>query len=244
MDRMIYTAMTGAKATLQRQDALANNLANANTQGFRRDLEAFRAVPIQGDGLATRVHALEATAGFDATPGPVTQTGRALDVAVRGDGWIAVQAFDGSEAYTRSGSLELSPEGVLRTRSGLTVLGDGGPIVVPANAEVTIGADGTVSAKSAGAAPVSVGQIKLVNPPAGELRKGGDGLIRTVDGDPAPSDPAVRLASGAVEGSNVNVVESMIGLIAASRQFEMQMKIMQTAESNEQRAAQLLSSHG
>jgi flagellar basal-body rod protein FlgF len=244
MDRLIYTAMSGAKATLARQDAIANNLANANTAGFRADLAAFRAVPIQGVGAPTRVHALEATAGFDPAEGPVTQTGRALDVAIRGPGWLAVQGLDGNEAYTRSGRLELSAEGALQTASGLAVMGDGGPIVVPQGATVSIGTDGTVTAKQQGSPPTPVGQLKLVNPPAAELRKGADGLMRTADGEPAPADPAVRVADGALEGSNVNPVESMVGMIAAARQFETQMKLLQTAESNEQRASRLLAPNG
>jgi flagellar basal-body rod protein FlgF len=244
MDRLIYTAMTGAKATMARQEALANNLANASTQGFRADLSAFRAVPVRGDGAPTRVHALEATAGFDATEGPVITTGRSLDVAIRGPGWLAVQALDGNEAYTRAGAMELSPEGTLLTRSGLTVVGDGGPIVVPQGAEVTIGSDGTVTAQVGSTPPTNVGRLKLVNPPIGEMRKGLDGLMRTADGEAAPADPLVRVADGAVEGSNVNPVESMVGLIAAARQFEVQMKMLQTVETNEQRATKLLSPNG
>jgi flagellar basal-body rod protein FlgF len=244
MDRLIYTAMSGAKATMARQDAIANNLANASTEGFRADLTAFRAVPIQGPGTPTRVHALEASAGFDAAEGPLTRTGRALDVAVRGSGWIAVQGLDGNEAYTRAGGLELSADGTLQTRAGLPVMGDGGPIVVPQGAEVSIGADGTVSARQGATPPTPVGQIKLVNAPPGQLRKGADGLMRAGAGDPLPPDPTVGLVSGAVEGSNVNPVESMVGMIAASRQFEMQMKMLQTAEGNEQRAAKLLAGNG
>lgn len=244
MDRVIYTAMSGAKATLARQDALANNLANASTAGFRADLSAFRAVPVRGDGLPTRVHGVEATAGFDPSEGPLMQTGRKLDVAIRGPGWLAVQGLDGVEAYTRAGGLEVSADGTLQTRSGLAVLGDGGPIVVPPGAEVSIGSDGTVVAQLGAAPPVDVGRIRRVNPPPGELRKGADGLMRTAGGEPAPADETVRLADGAVEGSNVNPVASMVGLIAAARQFEMQMKMLQTAESNEQRAAQLLSANG
>jgi flagellar basal-body rod protein FlgF len=244
MDRVIYTAMSGAKATMARQDALANNLANASTTGFRADLSAFRAVPVRGDGAATRVSSLEATAGFDAAEGPIQQTGRKLDAAIRGPGWFSVQGLDGNEAYTRAGSFQLSADGVLQTQSGLAVLGDGGPIAVPAGAEVTIGSDGSVSAKTGNQAPVNVGQLKLVNPPLAELRKGADGLMRTLEGDPAPADPAVRVVDGAVEGSNVNPVDSMVGLIAAARQFELQMKLLQSAETNEQRASRLLSPNG
>jgi flagellar basal-body rod protein FlgF len=244
MDRMIYTAMSGAKATMTRQDAIANNLANASTDGFRADQSAFRAVPIQGQGAPTRVHALEATAGFDAGAGPIARTGRNLDIAVRGAGWIAVQGLDGNEAYTRAGGLELSADGTLQTRAGFPVLGDGGPIVVPQGATVSIGADGTVTAKAGTTPPTPVGQIKLVNPPVGELRKGADGLMRVAGGDPAPPDPAVRVVDGSLEGSNVNPVEAMVGMIAAARQFEMQMKMLQTAEGNEQRAAKLLSPAG
>jgi flagellar basal-body rod protein FlgF len=244
VDRVIYTAMSGAKATLARQDALANNLANASTAGFRADLSAFRAVPVRGDGAPTRVHSVEATAGFDPSEGPLMQTGRRLDVAVRGPGWLAVQGLDGVEAYTRAGGLEISAAGALQTRSGLAVLGDGGPIAVPQGAEVSIGSDGTVTAQVGTAPPVDVGRIKRVNPPPGELRKGADGLMRTAGGEPAPADETVRLADGVVEGSNVNPVASMVGLIAAARQFEMQMKMLQTAESNEQRAARLLAANG
>ena len=244
MDRVIYTAMSGAKATLARQDTLANNLANASTDGFRADLTAFRAVPIQGAGTPTRVHALEVTAGFDPAAGPLVRTGRALDVALAGPGWLAVQGLDGNEAYTRAGGLETSADGTLQTRSGLPVVGDGGPIVVPQGAEVLIGADGTVSAKQGNTPPTPLGQIKLVNPGPGELRKSGDGLFRTVSGDPLAADPALRLTSGALEGSNVNPVEAMIQMIAASRQFETQMKLLQTAEGNEQRATRLLSVSG
>lgn len=244
MDRVIYTAMSGAKATLARQDALANNLANASTAGFRADLSAFRAVPVQGDGTPTRVHSVEATAGFDASEGPLMQTGRKLDVAVRGPGWLAVQGLDGVEAYTRAGGLEISAAGTLQTRTGLAVLGDGGPIAVPQGAEVSIGSDGTVTAQVGTAPPVDVGRLKRVNPPPGELRKGADGLMRTAGGEPAPADETVRLADGVVEGSNVNPVASMVGLIAAARQFEMQIKMLQTAESNEQRASRLLAANG
>lgn len=242
MDKLVYLAMSGAKALMQRQDAISNNLANANTTGFRADMMAHRAVPIRSaEAATTRVYALEATAGFDPSAGAINQTGRSLDVAVRGEGWIAVQGLDGNEAYTRAGSLEVTAEGTLVTQNGLTVLSEGGPIQVPANAQLAIGDDGTISANVAGQPPVQVGRIKLVNPPAAELRKGTDGLIRTANGEPANAEPNVRLVSGALETSNVNVVDAMVGMIALSRQFEMQMKMMQTADQNAQRAQSLLS---
>ena len=240
MDRLIYTAGSGARAMLERQDGLANNLANAATPGFRADVPAFRAVPVRGDGLPTRVVALEASAGFSDRSGPVEQTGRPLDVAVLGKGWLAVQAPDGTEAYTRSGSLQVDDQGTLVTAGGLPVMADAGTIAVPAGASVTIGRDGTVTAQRPGEAAQAVGRLKLVNPAPADLRKGADGLVRTQGGDAAPADPDVRLAAGAIEGSNVNVVEAMVGMIAAARQFETQMKLMQQAEQDDQHASQLL----
>ena len=240
MDRVIYLAMAGAKATLQRQDVLAHNLANASTNGFRAELTAFRAVPVRGDGASTRVYALETTPGYNPEPGPIATTGRSLDVAVAGQGWLAVQSLDGTEAYTRNGSLDVNNEGLLVSRSGLPVLGDGGPITVPANAQVTIGGDGTLTATVGNGRPQGIGRLKLVTPEAALLR-GDDGLFRAADGD-LPADAAARLQSGALEGSNVSPVESMVAMIAAARQFEQQMKMLQTSQEREQSATKLLSS--
>ena len=238
MDRLIYLAMSGAKASLQRQDTLANNLANASTTGFRAELQAFRAVPVRGDGASTRVYALESTVGYDAQPGPLQTTGRSLDVAMKGKGWLTVQALDGTEAYTRAGAMEVSSEGTLVTPAGLPVLGDGGPITLPANAEVEIAADGTISARVGNGKPQQAGRLKLVTPDAPMLR-GTDGLFRGADGD-LSADPAARLQSGAIEGSNVSPVETMVAMISAARQFEQQMKMLQSAEQKEQAATKLL----
>jgi len=238
MDRMIYLSMSGAKATLQRQDTLANNLANASTVGFRAELQAFRSVPVAGSGASTRVYALETTPGYDASGGPLQATGRNLDVAMKGDAWLAVQALDGTEAYTRAGALEASSEGVLSTAGGLTVLGDGGPINLPQGSEISIGADGTISAKGPNGRTSPVGRLKLVTPEA-PLERGGDGLFRAPDGD-LPADANARVQDGALEGSNVSPVETMVAMIAAARQFEAQMKLLQTAEADEKSASQLL----
>ena len=239
MDRLIYLAMSGAKASLQRQDVLANNLANASTTGFRAELQAFRAVPVRGDGASTRVYALESTVGYDAEPGVIQATGRNLDVAMKGNAWLAVQGLDGTEAYTRAGALELSPEGQLTTPSGLPVLGDGGPITLPANATVEIAADGTITAAVGNGRPQQAGRLKLVTP-EGPLQRGADGLFRGADGGDLPADPAARLQSGALEGSNVSAVETMVSMISAARQFEHQMKMLQSAEQKEQSATKLL----
>lgn len=239
MDRMIYLSMSGAKATMQRQDSLANNLANASTVGFRAELQAFRSVPVEGSGASTRVYALESTPGFSAEAGPITATGRPLDVAMRGNAWLSVQGLDGTEAYTRAGSLMLSSDGTLSTAAGLPVLGDGGPIQVPPNSDVSIGQDGTVSA-SANGRSTPVGRLKLVTPDAeNALTRGTDGLFRAAGGD-LPADANARLQDGALEGSNVSPVENMVAMISAARQFEAQMKMLQTAEGNEKAAAQLL----
>jgi len=239
MDRLIYLSMSGAKATLARQDVLANNLANASTTGFRAEMQAFRAVPVRGDGASTRVYALESTVGHDTRPGPVQATGRPLDVAAQGNAWFAVQSLEGTEAYTRAGAFTVTAEGQLVTPSGLPVLGDGGPITLPANAAVEIGADGSITTKVGNGRPQQAGRLKMVTPEAALLR-GPDGLFRAGDGADLPADPAARLQSGALEGSNVSPVETMVAMIAAARQFEQQMKSLKTAEEREQTAGRLL----
>ena len=241
MDRLIYLAMSGAKATLQRQDSLANNLANASTTGFRAELQAFRAVPVRGEGASTRVYTLESSVGHSDQAGPVASTGRALDVAVQGNSWLAVQALDGTEAYTRAGSLQVSPEGQLVTPAGLPVLGDGGTLTLPANAAVEIASDGIITASVGNGRPQQVGRLKLVTPEA-PLQRGSDGLFRSADGADLPNDTSARVQSGALEGSNVSPVETMVAMIAAARQFEQQMKMLQGAEQREQGAAKLLGS--
>ncbi len=244
MDRMIYLSMSGAKAAMQRQEVLANNLANVSTNGFRAELAAFRAVPVQGSGASTRVYSLESTVGASHEPGTVMTTGRPLDVAMKGNAWLTVQGLDGTEAYTRAGALDVDAQGQLVTKNGLTVLGDGGPINVPANSEVSIAGDGTVSAKGANGRSTSVGRLKLVVPESpAAITRGADGLFRAAEGD-LQRDANARLQDGALEGSNVSAVETMISMISAARQFEHQMKLLQTAERQEQTAAKLLSPNG
>jgi flagellar basal-body rod protein FlgF len=238
MDRLIYTAMTGAKYLLERQATLAHNLANASTTGFRADTVGLRAVPTTGAAAGTRVFTVETTTGSDFSQGPMIATSRNLDVAVQGPGWLAVQTADGTEAYTRNGSLQIGADGTLQLASGSQVQGTGGPITMPADAlSAVVAADGTISVKTASSkTPSTLGQLKLVNPPAENMTKGLDGLFRLKSGDAADADPNVKVAGGTLEGSNVNVVESMVGMIGAARQFEMQMKMLSSAEQNEQKA--------
>ena len=246
MDHLIYTAMSGANAAAQRQSVLSNNLANASTNGFRAELSTFRAVPIRGDGAPTRVLALEATAGHLDTPGSAQRTGRSLDAMTTGNSWFAVQGLDGTESYTRNGSFEVASDGTLQTSNGRTVLSDGGaPIAVPVGAEVAIGFDGNLSAKVGNQPPTSIGRLKLITPTADDpLKRGTDGLFQATSGDPLPNDTNARLAVGVLEGSNVNAIETMVGMIQTARQFETQMRLLQTAEANDKSAGQLLNIQG
>lgn len=247
MDRLIYTAMAGASHVMQQQAAVAQNLANVNTPGFRAAINTFRAVPLAGGGLPTRAFVVDSTAGADFTPGVMQPTGRSLDVAVQGQGWIAVQREDGGEAYTRNGSFQVTPEGILQTRNGLNVAGDAGPITIPADTEVTVATDGTISTVPSGSKPsqvVTIGRIKLVNPPENQMVRGDDGLFRTRDGNAAEADVNVKVASGNLENSNVNTVESMVNMISLGRQYEMQMKMLQSADANAKQASTLLGING
>jgi flagellar basal-body rod protein FlgF len=243
MDKLIYTAMSGASQSMQQLASVANNLANASTTGFRAEKLSFQALPLTGDGSPTRVFTMDAQSGADLQPGIIQQTGRDLDVAVDGPGWLAVEASDGSEAYTRNGSLQVNANGVLQTQSGLNVLGDGGEITIPPDTQVTIGKDGTISVIQNGnlrTAVQVVGRLKLVNPPDADMVKGGDGLFRVKGGAPADADPSVTVSSDALESSNVNVVEAMVGMIQLSRQFDMQMQLMSNAQTNANKAAEVM----
>jgi len=235
--------MTGANHTLNQQATVAHNLANASTTGFRAENNAFRAVPVFGDGSPTRAFVVDSTTAADFSTGPLETTGRDLDVAVKGSGWITVQLDNGEEAYTRNGSLQVSPNGVLLTQNGLKVKGETGIIAVPPETRITIGVDGTVSSVPINPQPntvAAVGRIKLVNPPEASLVKGPDGLFRLKDGGAAPVDGRVRLVDGTLEGSNVNVVHEMVSMIALARQFDMQMKMLDSAQRNAEQASQIM----
>lgn len=244
MDRIVYTAMSGARHILEKQATVSHNLANASTTGFKAQIDSFRAVPVLNSDMPTRAFVTDSTVGTDFSSGAIQQTGRDLDVAVQGKGWFAVQLPDGGEAYTRAGSLKTDENGVLQTQSGATVLGDGGPITIPPGVTVAIAKDGTVSSMETGFKPGAtnvLGRIKLVNPPEENIVRGDDGLFRLKDGSTADADANVTLAGGALETSNVNVVDAMVDMISLARQFELQMNMLKNAESNDTKAAQLLS---
>lgn len=240
MDRMIYIAMTGARHVMEQQSTTSNNLANLNTSGFRAQLDSFRAVPVQGPSLPTRAFVVDATTGNDLSRGVVQQTGRPLDVAIKDAGWIALQSEDGSETYTRNGNLNINENGVLIGSGRRAVAGDAGPITIPAEANVSIAPDGTVSSIDPQGAATALGRIRLVNMPPQDSVRGDDGLFRTRSGKPADNDSTVQLSSGSLEGSNVNAVDAMISMISLGRSFELQMSLLKKAESNEEKASQIL----
>jgi len=246
MDRSVYVAMTGATQTMRAQDAISNNLSNASTMGFKSELNAFQSLPVMGDGQPTRVNAVAEGIGKDMAQGASMQTGRPLDLAVKGDGWIAVQAPDGSEGYTRAGNLKLTADGLLTDAAGHPVVGTSGPISLPDAGQISVGEDGTISSVPLGEGPNAIAaldRVKLVNPPSAALAQGTDGLMHLAGGGQADADPTVRVASGSLEGSNVNVSDELVKMIALSRQYDMQVKTIKSAEDNAQSATKLLQSN-
>lgn len=244
MDRIVYTAAGGASRVLEHQSVVSNNLANAGTAGFREELAVYRAVPLQGhNSLPTRVSTATASTASSYQQGGMAETGHALDLAIRGEGWFAVQTPDG-EAYTRAGEFGIDAGNMLVTQSGLPVLSaDNAPIEIPERGTLTFSDDGQITVLGAGDNPndiQNIGQVKLVNPPAQELVRGDDGLFRLAQGAAEP-DPQVRLVSGFVERSNVNPAEAMVSMIANARLFEMQMQVIKEANTNAERANGILS---
>jgi flagellar basal-body rod protein FlgF len=233
----IYLAMTGLNATMERMTAATNNLANASTTAFKAQQPVFQARPLYGQGLPDRVNVTSTDDSADFKPGPIEQTGRSLDVAISGPGWIAVRANDGTTALTRNGSLAISSTGVLETSDGNPVLGRGGaPISLPPLQNVTIGEDGTISGNLVGQPAdqvVTLNRILLANPPPASLTRRGDGLFQDQAGTPTP-DAAVKLQVGALEGSNANPVSMMMSMIENARMFQMQTELVHMAVTNGQ----------
>jgi flagellar basal-body rod protein FlgF len=244
MDRSLYIAMSGAKQTLLAQTANANNLANAQTTGFKSDLERFRSQPVFGAGYPTRVYAMTENPGTDFSPGAMQMTGRDLDVAINGDGLIAVQGEDGKESYTRAGDLRITPEGFLSTGAGLQIIGQNGPITIPPSEKLTIGRDGTISIVPMGAGNATtlevLDRIKLVKPAISDMEKLSDGLVHPKNGIPLAASADVSLTQGVLEGSNVNAFAAMIEMIELERNFELQTKVMKNVDENSGASAKLM----
>ena len=243
MDKSLYIAMSGAKQTLLAQTANANNLANTQTTGFKSDLEQFRSMPVLGPGFPTRVYAMTERPGTDLSPGAMQKTDRELDVAIEGDGWLAVQGADGKEAYTRAGDLRITPEGLLQTGAGLQVMGQDGAISIPPSRKLEIGKDGTISVIPLGSNATNlavIDRIKLVKPTTENLEKLNDGLMHVKDGKPLAASADVSLVQGALEGSNVNAISAMVDMIELSKNFELQTKVMKDADDNSRASAKLM----
>ncbi len=244
MDRVIYLAMTGAKQVAEQQATTAHNLSNLNTTGFRAQLDSFRAMPVVGPSLPTRAYVLDATSGNDLSQGAMQETGRALDVAIRGSGWLVMQQADGSEVVTRDGRLKLNENGVLVGERDLALAGEAGPITAPPDARLSIAVDGTVSAIDVQGRATALGRLRLVDPPAQDLLRGEDGLFRTRSGEPAAPATTVQLHARMLEGSNVNAIDAMVSLIRQARSFELEMSVLKNAENNDTKASQILQMNG
>lgn len=243
MDEMVYIAMTGAKQTEYAQAINTNNLANVSTTGFRADLHSFSSIPVQGPGVDARVNAVVESYGTDFSHGPIANTGRDLDIAIQGDGFFAVQAPDGTEAYTRRGDLRVTPGGLLETGDGHLVLGNGGPVAIPPNENILIGQDGTISIRGIGQGAENrseIDRLKLVSTDTANLEKGSDGLLYVRDGGVAEPDANVSVISGSLEQSNVNIAKTLVNMIELARQYEMQVNVIRTAEENADSAAQMM----
>ncbi len=243
MDKAMYIGMTGASNSMAAQTVHANNLANASTTGFRANLASARAMPLEGTGFDTRIFNVTESSPTDFAQGALMETGNELDVAIAGNGFIAVQTPDGGEAYTRAGDFQLSAFGELLTGGGLPVLGNAGPIAIPPNQKIEIGSDGTISVREQGQGAESITafeRIRLVNPNVQEMNKGLDGLLHMNDGSIALPAAEVRLQTGFLESSNVNVVDSMVEMISLTRNYELNIKMIKTTEENSETSARLL----
>ncbi|RKZ91220.1 MAG: flagellar biosynthesis protein FlgF [Gammaproteobacteria bacterium] len=243
MDKMLYIAMNGAQQTMIAQTANSNNLANVTTTGFRADFEQFRSMPVFGNGIPSRVYAMTERPATDYQTGPISPTGRDLDVSIQGEGFIAVQSKGGDEAYTRAGDFKLTPNGQLITGAGLAVIGEGGPISIPPAQKIDIGPDGTISIVPLGEPAQTLAvldRIKLVKPDLRDVFKGEDGLIRLRTEGVVDVDASVKVASRTLEGSNVNAAGALVNMIELQRQYEMQVKMMKAVDENSAAAARML----
>jgi flagellar basal-body rod protein FlgF len=243
MDKLIYTAASGLKSHMAAQAAIANNMANASTIGFRAERVNFNSLLLKGAGFDSRQPTSEDIPDFDRTAGAVTTTGRNLDVAIPGEQWMAVQANDGSEGYTRRGDLNISATGVLETGDGFPVMGSGGPITVPPATSVSIAQDGTISIIPVGGDaknPQIIDRIKFASAQGSQTVKGLDNLIHVQGGGILPTDENAKCISGALEQSNVNMTQSLVDMIENQRSYEVQANLMKSAKDMDESAASVM----
>jgi len=243
MDKMLYISMSGLKQTLQAQATNSHNLANVSTSGFRANLQTFTDAQVYGAGFSSRSYSQFSDNGVDLSAGTIISTGKDLDIAIKGDGFIAAQGSTGQEGYTRAGNLKVSANGQLTSATGQPILGNGGPIVIPPSSKIEIGKDGTISAipLGQGSATVTIlDRIKLVNPDKNKLSKGADGLLYLPDNAVADADANISVVKGFVEGSNVNAIDAMVNMIDLARNFEMQSKMMKKSEEMDGASSRLL----
>ncbi len=244
MDRLIYTALTGMNAAMDRQRTVANNLANASTPGFRKEAFAVTPATLRNGSLEARAMAQGVVRGVDMSEGRVIPTGKPLDIAVKGEALIAYQAPDGGEIYSRRGDLRISPTGLLENGEGLPVMGEAGPITIPAGGSVSLGADGSVllsDPADPGAAPQALDRIKLVSPEGSAIAKGIDSFLRVPGGGALPADPTAEIATGALEASNVDTATTLVEMIEAQRAFEQRAKVISTASDLDEAGSRLMS---
>jgi flagellar basal-body rod protein FlgF len=234
MSQLLLNAVENAKQIMHAQAINANNLANVSTDGFKAELAHVAAASAGGKAYSVP----------DLSEGVVRTTGRNLDIAVNGEGWIAVLGNDGTEGYSRRGDLHVDSFGQLLDGVGRPVLGNNGPIALPPFSSVEVGADGTISIQPLGSAANTlavVDRIKLAEPDEQLMERSADGLMRLPQNETAPASANVRVTSGNIEGSNVNAVGEMVKMIDLARRFEGQVKLMQTAQENQQALAKLMS---
>lgn len=244
MDKLVYTALSGLKGQMNAQAAIANNIANASTIGFRADRVNFERMMVKGGGFDSRQPSAETVVDLDRRAGAIVQTGRDLDVAIVGDNWLAVQAPDGSEAYTRRGDLRVALSGVLETGDGFPVMGSGGPITVPPHEKINIAGDGTITIVPPGAdpseAPTVIGRLKLASDEGSDTVKGLDNLLHVRGGGVLPDDLDAKVQTGALEQSNVNLTQALVDMIENQRSYEVQANLLRDAKQMDESAASMM----
>lgn len=243
MDRVIYTSLTAMRGSMARQTAIANNLANAQTPGFRADMAEAQTLWLHGSGLDARAVTSEEVIGADMQAGTVMATGRDLDIAMQGEAMLVVQAPNGEEGYTRRGDLKLASSGLLTTGDGHPVQGAQGPVTIPPADSIRVDEEGRVWVVPAGGDPenpLQVDRLRLAGPTGSDIVKGLDGLFRVRGGGILPDDPEARVVTRSLEGSNVSATTALVSMIEASKAWDSQLKLISDAREMDSSTANLM----